>query len=217
MIATERSEGRLAREVAAPARPGRGRQFRGLDRLQVHGRPHVGVVVTVPSSSRPGSRRPPAWRTRRDRRARARPPGCAPARPPQLCSARSSPAVPRGPAGNPYAALVAHLTPLEPLLGQLRGRVARPAVARPTGRTGPAPRHQRVAVTRAGSTGRPVGRDRPVALWGTARAGALAVVPPGWNGAEVKLLTVPVIGPPGVATGGSNRQAARARLIPVGC
>jgi molybdopterin molybdotransferase len=98
--------------------------------------------------------------------------------------------------GNPYAALVAALTLLEPLLGGLAGRRARPAV---TARlAGPVVAHDRdtrlVAVTRVGSSAVPVGHDRPGSLWGAAGADALAVVPPGWSGAEVELLALPAAG-----------------------
>lgn len=95
--------------------------------------------------------------------------------------------------GNPYAALVAAMTVLEPLLGRLTGRLDRPAV---TARLAePVATHARdtrlVAVTRLGSSVTPVGRDRPGMLWGAACADALAVVPPEWRGADVELLPVP--------------------------
>jgi molybdopterin molybdotransferase len=95
--------------------------------------------------------------------------------------------------GNPYAALVAALTLLEPLLGRLSGRLDRPAV---TARLAePVATHQRdtllVAVSRAGSSVVPIGRDRPGLLWGAACADALAVIPPAWNGVQVELLPLP--------------------------
>jgi molybdopterin molybdotransferase len=95
--------------------------------------------------------------------------------------------------GNPYAALAAGVTLLAPLLGQLAGRGDRPVV---TARlTGPVAGHERdtrlVAVARVGSSVVPVGHDRPGLLWGAAGADALAVVPPGWHGAEVELLALP--------------------------
>ncbi|MFD0744513.1 molybdopterin-binding protein [Phytohabitans flavus] len=92
--------------------------------------------------------------------------------------------------GNPFAALVATLTLLAPLLGRLAGRAAPAAVTAPL--AGPVATHSRltrlVPVVRIGSAVLPVGHDRPGSLWGAASADALAVVPPGWDGAEVELL-----------------------------
>ncbi|MEV4760711.1 molybdopterin molybdotransferase MoeA [Micromonospora sp. NPDC049559] len=98
--------------------------------------------------------------------------------------------------GNPYAALVAAVTLLEPLLGRLSGRRDRPPVtARLAGSVAAHERYTRlVPVTRAGSAAVPVGHDRPASLWGAACADALAVVPPGWTGAEVELLALPAAG-----------------------
>ena len=95
--------------------------------------------------------------------------------------------------GNPYAALVAGLTLLAPLLGQLAGRAARSTVtARLTGPVTVLDRDTRlVPVARVGSAVVPVGHDRPGLLWGAAEADALAVVPPGWQDAEVELLALP--------------------------
>jgi molybdopterin molybdotransferase len=95
--------------------------------------------------------------------------------------------------GNPFAALVAGMTLLAPLLGRLSGRAERPTI---TARlAGPLRAHEHdtrlVAVTRAGCSVVPVGHDRPGSLWGAACADALAVVPPCWNGAEVELLPLP--------------------------
>jgi molybdopterin molybdotransferase len=95
--------------------------------------------------------------------------------------------------GNPYAALVAAMTLLEPLLGRLSGRRDRPVM---TARlAGPVATHQDhtrlVAVACIGSAVVPVGNDRPGILWGAAQADALAVVPPGWRGPEVEMLPLP--------------------------
>lgn len=95
--------------------------------------------------------------------------------------------------GNPYAALVAALTLLSPLLGRLAGRSEPPSPAAVL--RGPVTPHDRdtrlVAVTTTGGVAQPVGHDRPGSLWGAARADALAVVPPGWTGGEVELLPLP--------------------------
>jgi molybdopterin molybdotransferase len=112
---------------------------------------------------------------------------------PQLFATRPDGCFIVGLPGNPYAALVAGLTLLDPLLRRLGGRGDRPAV---TARLdGPAKAHDHdtrlVAVARGGSSVVPVGHDRPGTLWGAACADALAVVPPGWNGAEVELLPLP--------------------------
>jgi molybdopterin molybdotransferase len=95
--------------------------------------------------------------------------------------------------GNPYAALVAALTLLVPVLAGMTGRpggrgewakLAPEVAAHPTDT-------RIVAVRRIGATVVPVGRDRPGLLWGAALADALAVVPPGWRGEEVELLGLP--------------------------
>ena len=95
--------------------------------------------------------------------------------------------------GNPYAALVAALTLLSPLLGRLAGRAEPPVLTATL--AGPVTPHERdtrlVPVTRIGSRARTVGHDRPGSLRGAAGADALAVVPPGWAGAEVELLALP--------------------------
>jgi molybdopterin molybdotransferase len=121
--------------------------------------------------------------------------------------------------GNPYAALVAALTLLGPLLAGLAGRplptlplaslavpAARGAGTPPgqqSGQTGGGAAYARLpgpdsTLTRllpvrwaAGGTVEPVGRDRPANLWGAAIADALAVVRPGWTGQPVPLLALP--------------------------
>jgi molybdopterin molybdotransferase len=99
--------------------------------------------------------------------------------------------------GNPYAALVAALTLLTPLLGRLAGR-PEPAgsTAVPAGSLRSHDRDTRlVPVSLAGPLAVPVGHDGPGSLWGAAAADALAVVPPGWAGGEVELLALPAGAP----------------------
>ncbi len=103
--------------------------------------------------------------------------------------------------GNPYAALVASVTLLGPLIGGLTGRplpVLPTAVfSRPGGpatHTAPgAHEYARVLPVHRISGGRvePVGHDRPGSLWGAALADALAVVPSGWAEDPVPLLALP--------------------------
>jgi molybdopterin molybdotransferase len=97
--------------------------------------------------------------------------------------------------GNPYAALVASHTLLVPLLAGLAGRDLRPLpLARLAAAPGGAPRNG-ASVTRlipvrwAGEAVVPVGHDGPGSLWGAAEADALAVLPPGWAGEPVPLLS----------------------------
>lgn len=98
---------------------------------------------------------------------------------------------------NPYAALVAALTLLSPLLGRLAGRAEPPTLTATL--AGPVTPHDRdtrlVPVTRIGSAVLPVGHDRPGSLWGAAAANALAVVPPAWTGGEIELLPLPAGAP----------------------
>lgn len=96
--------------------------------------------------------------------------------------------------GNPFAALVAAVTLLVPVLAALSGRPpATPEHARLCGGVRPHPRDTRLlAVRRHEGSAIPVGHDRPGSLWGAARADAIAVVPPGWDGdQEVEVLDLP--------------------------
>jgi molybdopterin molybdotransferase len=114
--------------------------------------------------------------------------------------------------GNPYAALVAAVTLLGPLIAGLTGRTlpvlptatfATPGQGAPSGAPAPPgqPAHMapgaheltRIVPVRRLSSGRvePVGHDRPGSLWGAALADALAVVPFGWAGEPVSLLALP--------------------------
>jgi len=97
--------------------------------------------------------------------------------------------------GNPGAALVAAVTLLVPMLSAMTGR------ADPGGRlpravldpgVAPHPVDTRlVAVRLAAGRAVPVGHDRPGSLRGAALADAYAVVPPGWDGADVELVGLP--------------------------
>jgi molybdopterin molybdotransferase len=92
--------------------------------------------------------------------------------------------------GNPFAALAAVLTLLQPLLDSLGGHAARPPITAWLPDVGAHPADTRlIPVTRAGGEAVPVGHDRPGSLRGAALADALAVVPPGHKGGEVELLT----------------------------
>lgn len=95
--------------------------------------------------------------------------------------------------GNPYAALVAALTLLSPLLGRLAGRAVPPTVTAPLEQA-PAP-HPRdtllVAACWRDSAVVPVGNDRPGSLWAPAVADVLAVLPPDWMGGTAELLPLP--------------------------
>ncbi len=82
--------------------------------------------------------------------------------------------------GNPFAALAAVVTLLQPLLGALGGHAARPPVTARLTEPLAHPRDTRlIPVIRQGSEVIPVGHDRPGSLWGAALADALAVVLPG--------------------------------------
>lgn len=95
--------------------------------------------------------------------------------------------------GNPLAALVATMTLVEPLVSALAARPLTPLTEAVL--AGEVTSHERmtrlvpVRVEAGGAS--PVGRDRPGMIWGAAVADALAVVPPGWDGAAVHLLPLP--------------------------
>jgi molybdopterin molybdotransferase len=94
--------------------------------------------------------------------------------------------------GNPYAALVAVLTLLDPLLTGLLGQpLPELPVARLSGFPGGDGPTRMLPVRRAGGAVEPLGRDRPGNLWGAAVADAFAVVPRGWRGEPVPLLAPP--------------------------
>lgn len=92
--------------------------------------------------------------------------------------------------GNPFAALAAVLTLLQPLFGTLAGRTGRPPITAQLNDLNAHPTDTRlVPVIRTGNQAVPAGHDRPGSLWGAAKADALAVVPPEHRGSEVELLT----------------------------
>lgn len=95
--------------------------------------------------------------------------------------------------GNPYAALVAALTLLVPVLDALGGRPSRPSGRiQLVGDIAAHHRDTRLVAARLGDEQLvPVGHDRPGLLWGAAIADVLAVVPPDWNGAPVQVLHLP--------------------------
>ncbi len=95
--------------------------------------------------------------------------------------------------GNPYAALVAAMTLLDPLLTGLAGR-ALPELPTATFTGDVRSRTERtrlVPVTGRAGAVRPIGTDRPASLHGAALAEALAVIPPGWAGEPVQLVALP--------------------------
>ncbi|MEU0883397.1 molybdopterin molybdotransferase MoeA [Lentzea sp. NPDC005914] len=92
--------------------------------------------------------------------------------------------------GNPFAALAAVLTLLQPLMNTLSGHTVRAPITAWLGDVNAHPKDTRlIPVTRTGTEAVPVGHDRPGSLRGAALADALAVVPPGHLGGEVELLT----------------------------
>ncbi|MEV6238498.1 molybdopterin molybdotransferase MoeA [Lentzea sp. NPDC051838] len=88
--------------------------------------------------------------------------------------------------GNPFAALAAVLTLLNPLLDTLGGHHPRPPITAWLDEVAHPGDTRLIPV--AGAV--PVGHDRPGSLWGAALADALAVVPPGHQGGEVELLPI---------------------------
>jgi len=96
--------------------------------------------------------------------------------------------------GNPYAALVACLTLLVPLLGGLAGRRPEPAWELPvTGDVTPWPGGVRIVPVRVhGGAARVVAGARPASLRAAASADALACIEPSWApGATAQLLALP--------------------------
>jgi molybdopterin molybdotransferase len=97
--------------------------------------------------------------------------------------------------GNPYAALVAALTLLGPLLAGLAGRglPTLPLASLVAPKSIASEQVTRILPVRRVSGGgvEPVGRDRPVNLWGAALADTLAVIRPGWTGEPVPQLVLP--------------------------
>jgi molybdopterin molybdotransferase len=95
--------------------------------------------------------------------------------------------------GNPYAALVAAMTLLAPLLHGLAGRTL-PELPTAT-LTGDVRAHtdrtRLVPVTSQAGTVTPIGTDRPASLHGAALAEALAVIPADWAGEPVQLVDLP--------------------------
>lgn len=108
---------------------------------------------------------------------------------PQVLAAWGDGRVLVGLPGNPFAALVAALTLLVPLLAALSGRPAEPLPrARLCGRVAAHPRDTRlVATTVRDGDAFPVGHDSPALLWGAARADGLAVIPPGGGGSAAEV------------------------------
>lgn len=103
--------------------------------------------------------------------------------------------------GNPYAALVAAMTLLVPVLHALAGRLAGttayaeilPDPVDREERVTAHPRDTRLVAVRRSTAGAavPVGHQRPGGLRGAAVADALAVIPPGWSGGAVELMPIP--------------------------
>lgn len=92
--------------------------------------------------------------------------------------------------GNPFAALVALHTLVQPLLAGLVGQpLRRLPRSRLAGEIAPSALDTRLVAARwAGDTLVPTGRDRPGSLWGAATADVLAVVPPDWAGHPVEFI-----------------------------
>ncbi|KWW99196.1 hypothetical protein TH66_04520 [Carbonactinospora thermoautotrophica] len=96
--------------------------------------------------------------------------------------------------GNPFAALVAVMTLLEPLLARLTGQpLAVLPRCRFEGYVRFDPHRTRLVPVMLGSeVARPAGHTRPGLLWGAALADALAAIPPAWDGhSPVPLLRLP--------------------------
>ncbi|MCU7729088.1 molybdopterin molybdotransferase MoeA [Actinoplanes sp. KI2] len=95
--------------------------------------------------------------------------------------------------GNPYAALVAAFTLVEPLLAGLAGRAPATPVRAPLVEPVPpdARRTRILPVRRAGDGFRPVGGGQPGYLGGAAGADGFAVLPPGPVAGPVEILRLP--------------------------
>lgn len=95
--------------------------------------------------------------------------------------------------GNPYAAVVASVTLLGPLLAGLTGRpLPELPVADLVGSLPARPGLTRlIPVSWHGGAVRPVGSARPASLQGAALAQALAVLGPNWSGGPVPLVPLP--------------------------
>lgn len=96
--------------------------------------------------------------------------------------------------GNPFAALVAGLTILEPAVAALAGREPRPPLRLPvTGDAAPYPHGVRLAPVRIeGGHARVVAGARPGSLRAAAAADALAALDPAWtDGTSAELLPLP--------------------------
>ncbi|MFD4668972.1 molybdopterin molybdotransferase MoeA [Lentzea sp. NPDC058450] len=92
--------------------------------------------------------------------------------------------------GNPFAAYAAVLTLLHPLLDTLGGHAPKPEITARLDNPSAHPHDTRlIPVARTGGGVTPVGHDRPGSLWGAALADALAVVPPGYEGGEVEIIS----------------------------
>jgi molybdopterin molybdotransferase len=97
--------------------------------------------------------------------------------------------------GNPYAALVAALTLLGPLLAGLGGRrlPTLPLATLQAPKSIASEQVTRILPARKAAAGAVelLGRDRPANLWGAVQADSLAVIRPGWKGEPTPQLLLP--------------------------
>jgi molybdopterin molybdotransferase len=155
----------------------------------------VEVVLTCGGAARGPADRLPAALDRVGARTLVSGVACRPGRPQRLARLADGRWL-VGLPGSPYAALVAALTLLGPLVAGLTGRplpalrTAPLTVPPPGGGTAGRTRILPVRWARGGAV-EPLGRDRPGNLWGAALADALAVVRDGWAGDPVPLLELP--------------------------